>query len=409
MMIRNELAALITSMNQYKGGRGQDRQVYLNLWDGDPIIIDRKSDHVRDGAPIHVADAFTAIVGTIQPDLLSLLKGESHRGPTPNDGWFDRFLIVYPREQPVAGEQWREVSAQTLDAWHMAIDFLFHLRMEEQDKGGSRPHYLRLTNCGKSAWERFTRQLADEMNASEFSVYLKGPWAKLKGYGVRLSLIVHLLRRACGERIGEDVDGESMNRAAELVDYFKGHARKVYGIIDANPHLAGARRVVRWIVANRLDHFTKRDAIEGLKGTFKAVEELEPALAVLENYGFIRPQPSPDRPGPGRKPSVIFDVHPATHTASHNSHISHNTDRDADSANSANSAKLATPSVNANGAPGIAEQKGQSSEAEAANAVRPLWVLLPNGASIHISSLALAPSGATHWCREGDAAWQPLT
>src|SRR5262249_17441072 len=151
----------------------------------------------------------------------------------------------------------------------------------------------------------------------EFPVFLQGPWAKLKGYGVRLALIVHCLRLACGEHLGDDVDGESMNRTAELVEYLKGHARKVHGIIGANPHLAGARRVLRWVIAHRLERFTKREAFEGLKGTFKSVEELEAALAVVENYGFIRPRPTLDRQGPGRKPSPIYDVHPATHVVSH--------------------------------------------------------------------------------------------
>jgi hypothetical protein len=40
---------------------------------------------------------------------------------------------------------------------------------------------------------------------------------------------------------------------------------------------------------------------------------------------------------------------------------------------------------------------------------RPLWVLLPNGTPIPVTSLDAAPTRVTCWCREGDSAWQPLT
>ena len=50
LMIRNELSGLVAGLNQYKQG-GDDRQFYLDLWDGTPIINDRKSDRSREGAP----------------------------------------------------------------------------------------------------------------------------------------------------------------------------------------------------------------------------------------------------------------------------------------------------------------------------------------------------------------------
>src|SRR6185369_303459 len=65
VMIRDELVGLVAGMNQYKGGRGHDRQVYLALWSGDTIVIDRKSDKSRQGAPLYVTDPFAAIVGGI--------------------------------------------------------------------------------------------------------------------------------------------------------------------------------------------------------------------------------------------------------------------------------------------------------------------------------------------------------
>ena len=41
IMIRDELSAFILGLNQYKGGKGNDRSNVLKIWSGDRIIKDR--------------------------------------------------------------------------------------------------------------------------------------------------------------------------------------------------------------------------------------------------------------------------------------------------------------------------------------------------------------------------------
>jgi hypothetical protein len=336
--IRDELSGLVAGLNQYKQGKGHDRQVYLSLWSGDTVLIDRKSDKSREGAPIYVRNPFTAIIGSIQPDVLPRLRGEAVRGvPPPDDGFLDRFLIVYPAVLPAIGEQWREVSPEALEGWTNAISRLLALRMVEQDGEPARPFLVHLTASGKIEWKQFTDAHAAEINAPDFPPCLFGPWAKLRGYGARLALILHFLRWAYGETNEEDVDGKDMAAAARLVDYFKSHSRKVHNLMDADPRVAAARRAVRWIVEGRRATFTKRDAFEGLKGTFKTVEALDAALGVVEKHGLIRLKETPDSLGRGRKPSPIYETHPSLlRTYSHNSQNSQNCPPNPNSANSAN-------------------------------------------------------------------------
>jgi hypothetical protein len=323
VMIRDELVGLVAGMNQYKAGKGHDRQVYLALWSGDTIITDRKGNSSRLGAPLYVADPFAAIVGCLQPAVLERLRGESVRGvPPPDDGFLDRFLLAYPPDLPATGEQWREVSQEALDAWQNVVERLLGLSMVEQPDERPRPFYVHLTACGREAWVRFTQAHADEMNAPNFPVYLRGPWSKLRGYGARLALIVHFLRWAVGEAAGEDVDGESMDRAAKLVAYFKAHARKAYVVMDADPRMAEARKVYHWVEVNRLERFSKRDAYQALKGTFRTVAELEPVLALLERHALIRPEPTADQTGRRRKASPFYEVHPRLSEL--DPHYSHN-------------------------------------------------------------------------------------
>ena len=106
------------------------------------------------------------------------------------------------------------------------------------------------------------------------------------------------------------MEAVSVERASRLIDYFKGHARKAYAGMDADEKTVKARMVLNWIERNRLSRFTRREAHNALQGTFATVDELEPALKLLGQNGYIRKQAVSERPGPGRKPSPIYEVNP---------------------------------------------------------------------------------------------------
>jgi DNA primase len=311
VMLRDELMELVASMNQYKGGKGYDRQIILKLWDGEPICIDRKSDRSRDGAPLYVARPFAAIVGGLQPAVVERFRGETHKNsPPPDDGFFDRFLSIYPVELDAVGERWREVSAESLAAWDRAVKRLLQLEMVKEDGGsGFRPYFYNLTEGAREAWKRFTDAHAAELNDPDFPSHLRGPWSKLRGYCGRLALILHCLRWACSEvepvYAVDAVDASDMENAAQLVAYFKSHVRKVYAALDADPRIAEARKVLRCLERNPdMTVFTRRDLYQHLRRQFKQPEALDAPLRLLAEYGYLqgatperggRPGPVPER------------------------------------------------------------------------------------------------------------------
>jgi hypothetical protein len=126
-----------------------------------------------------------------------------------------------------------------------------------------------------------------------------------------------------------------MDQAAQVIAYFKTHTCKVRAVMDGDSRVTSARKLVRWIVAGRRERFTKRDAFESLKGTFKTVEDLEPTLNLAEKHGIIRTEQADKRSGPGRKPSPTFEANPALWI---HSHYSQNWAPSGHSANSANCA-----------------------------------------------------------------------
>jgi len=303
VMVRDELVELIAAFNQYRGGKGQDRQVYLKLWSGDAITIDRKS---QDAGPLFLDRPFCGIVGGLQPAVLADFNGDKHK----NDGHLDRWLFCYPDDLPAVGETWLEVADTTLAVWDTLVRRLLALEMKYVD-GVPRPDVLRLDSDAQDAWQRFTESNAAEYNSADTPEILKGPWMKLKGYAARLALVLHMLRDGFDETTSTDVDGVSMAGAIRLVAYFKAHARKVYDALDADPALSLARRLAAWLREEQRRWFTRRDAYRVLRCRISKVEDVDPILSLLERHGLIRPTlATGERGKPGRRSSPEYEVHP---------------------------------------------------------------------------------------------------
>jgi hypothetical protein len=302
VLVRDELTAWIGGMDQYRAkGRGGDRQFYLSCWAGEAVRVDRKSE----AEPVFVSHPFVGVIGGLPPDLLPRLRGEHEI----QDGFVDRLLLAYPTAPPAVRETWACVRDDTAAAWADALRRLWNLEQEAGLDGGTRPRYVRLTGCGRAAWERFTEFVADQLNRGDLPDAIKGHAAKFRGYGARLALIIHLLRVVCGEADHEDVSGASMGRAEALVRYFFSHALKAHAAMGSDAKVADAIRLWKWVLSQDVKQFSRRDAYRSLRGRIKTVDDVDPVLEVLAKHAYIRPAKG-DRTGPGRKPSETFDINP---------------------------------------------------------------------------------------------------
>lgn len=301
-VIREELTGWVRGMDQYRSGKGADKQFWLSAWSGMPIDVRRKN---QESGSVRVAHPYLSVVGGIPPDLLTALRGER----AVSDGFLDRILFVYPDPFPASGETWGCIPEDCAAQWSDCLTWLLSLEMRSDPEGGPRPHFVRLTSCGRKAWERFTNALTAERNAEATPHFIQGALGKMNSYGARLGLIVHYLRMAANEVEDESVDGKSIDLAAQLVHYFQSHLLRVWEAMDADPRVANARKLLSWVVKQNARSFSRRDAYRGLRGSCKAVEDLEPLLSLLEKHGYIRVMPSNDD-GVGRKKSPTYEVNP---------------------------------------------------------------------------------------------------
>jgi replicative DNA helicase len=89
--------------------------------------------------------------------------------------------------------------------------------------------------------------------------------------------------------------------------------------MGADQRLDDARWLLDWITRTNRTQFSRRDAHRAApRGRFAKATDLEPALRLLEEHGYLRrvdPEPSQDPRSRGRPASPRFLVNPLPRTA----------------------------------------------------------------------------------------------
>ncbi len=223
LVYKDELAGWVRSMDQYKGGKGSDRQHWLSFWSGDEVVVDRKS---RMGEPIIVAKPFVSLFGGIQPAMLGEL------GAGAEDGLMDRFLFAYPAQRQIRFTE-DEISAKAEERYAALYDALVNLTLATDEYGDPNPKPLKLTEEARSLFARTVDAMGAEILQPGFPARLEGVWAKMRGYLARLSLVLAVCRLIESGAREERVEVEDVEAASRLLGYFKAHARRVYSELFA--------------------------------------------------------------------------------------------------------------------------------------------------------------------------------
>ena len=100
-----------------------------------------------------------------------------------------------------------------------------------------------------------------------------------------------------------------MGNAIRLGKYYLSNALAAYDVLPEKPMHTQANYILDMIRKRKLDTFDRRMAMRACQN-FKTVDELQPVLDFLEDYGYIFEIPQPAKPMTGRPPLPRYTVNP---------------------------------------------------------------------------------------------------
>lgn len=212
---RDEFSSWVKSMNQYRKGKGADRQFYLSLYSSAPTKVDRTGS----GKPIGLtlSDPCWSVVGAIPPDVLPDLEDEGGK----EDGFLARLLFAWPDPVPVLWTD-KTVSAEVRSQYDSLIQELLTIPYEDG------PVYLDLSSSAKACWIAWHDVHCAETDDASLSSFLRSSYSKLLGMCARLALIHAVATDPKATR----VELPSMEAGIKLISYFKAQVWKVEPLIS---------------------------------------------------------------------------------------------------------------------------------------------------------------------------------
>ncbi|TWP51240.1 DUF3987 domain-containing protein [Lentzea tibetensis] len=136
-------------------------------------------------------------------------------------------------------------------------------------------------------------------------------WAsKYVGATIRFAGLLHLADHIT-DGWGRSITGDTMKRAINLGRYFATHALAAFDLIGENETIEKARVILNWIERTKPARFSRNELAKGVsRAQFKTVTLLDEPLSLLEQHGYVRREPEPEKRGKGRPPTATYQVHP---------------------------------------------------------------------------------------------------
>lgn len=287
---RDELSGLVGSMDQYRGGKGADRQMYLEFYHGGP----QRKDRVSKGASVAVKCSAVSIVGGMQPDALRKICQKGI-----DDGWMQRWLYaVLPQGAYSKIVFDHEVEATPHDARRWMQD-----RMRELLRQDVKTYSLSAGAGG-------------ELNAirAKYHVMVERPetirswYAKLAEHWLRVALIFHCIETPDRDEISPEM---AKIVSAFFEEFLMPSAEAAFLIMEGSSNLELKRAAEAVLRASAKGHMIidtrkLKSNVRQLKD--KSVEEIEKLISPLVAAGWLTPQLEIGKSG--RKPPTSWSITP---------------------------------------------------------------------------------------------------
>ncbi|MFI6153307.1 DUF3987 domain-containing protein [Kitasatospora sp. NPDC051170] len=180
--------------------------------------------------------------------------------------------------------------------------------------GLDEPVIVKLTEAADLAVERLQEKFEVQLRPDEPLAHIKDWAGKLVGHIARIAVLLHLADHLAGDWRAP-VEAAVVERAAEIAEYYTAHTLAVFDLIAADPATEDAHLLLQWLQRPKKDgthrtHIKAHDAVASSR-RFKKVADVDPALQLLEQHGWLRADQPPTSGQRGRPQAVTYRVHPA--------------------------------------------------------------------------------------------------
>ena len=243
LMGRDELSGWLAGFDKYsskKSGASSDVPKWLEIYNCEPITIDRKTGEDRDRL-IDVKRPSVSITGGIQPGILARCLPDEFK----ENGLQSRLLMTYP---PRGKKQWRdnELSEATEQAYAKMVQDLFLLQGDTDSAGEARPATLTLTAEARALFKAYVNTTGEEQ--ASLHRHAASQWSKLEETPGRLAIVIHGVKQVT---TGVDdfwkIDASTRRSAIALAEWFKTETLRIGRVLSESESLREARHLAAWI------------------------------------------------------------------------------------------------------------------------------------------------------------------
>lgn len=305
LVYRDELMGFFCNLE--KQGHEVDRAFFLEGWNGIGSFL---YDRIGRGS-LYIPTNTISILGGIQPGRLASYIRRSGSGDN-DDGLISRFqLAVYPDiDRPyVHVDRYPEVEAKQI-AYNafLALDSLTPASISADHD--DRFPFVRFANDAQEFFTGWFVELENRLRSSQEIGCFVSHLAKYRSLMPSLALLFHMIEWVGGRQDIQSnrVSLHSAAQAAAWCDYLEQHARRIYQMaFDGDPE--PAQRLAERIKSSLPNPFAPYQVAKKGWAGLSTVDEVDRAVAMLEDHGWVYRNEIPSGPQGGR-PKIEIHVNP---------------------------------------------------------------------------------------------------
>lgn len=264
----DEISGLFNSANQYRGGKGSDRQDMLSYYDGFGQTVLRAS-----GIKVDVDRIYVSVFGGIQPKILR----QHTKDLDDPDGHWARFLFV---SQPLAAAIMED------DGTGVNISELLTNCYRQVTDLGKREYTL-----SKEAFKRYQKvyNYLEQKRVNHPQGGMRAIFSKMEGVIGRLALNLHAVSAAVNGTVNgvndTEISIDTMNKAVELAGFYMSEIKAIHAESAAEGGELSALLAKLLDSALTAGRLTTRDAIRK-NNAIKTNSQALDLLRELESCGY---------------------------------------------------------------------------------------------------------------------------